>query len=603
MNRDGMNDARQLGQAPEFRARDLLEIVGIGLVIGLLLLFLPHFSRDSYAYPRGQPPLPPTHLRADPGVNNVELTWYPSISHGLKGYWVYRGETPDNPDTYALANAGLVDGDRWIDYGTYLPLEPETDYFYCLKSVDILDQESVLCSNISNARPETPAEPDPPPPDPVQTGRLRIFVPDSGAPQGDTITVPVKIGNADGLVIESADMWMTYDPSVITATLVKPSNLLAAYGFDDYIRKESGSPAPNPAPNTGIVSAILLPPPSPPVLYGEATLFEVSLEVKGTVGGQTSTMYLPYALELNGVPYGTTIYTDVTVTGPDNAGVPLIREHGVFTVTLDSLDAPSYLLGDVHPPDTGDSVINTDDVTTARSLAVGRDLPDYPNHRQRQVGDMNGDERINSADVILIRREVLGLSTVMTSREYQWLQSHLSPAADDIVTVTLGSAVGSPGARVVLPVTVESTGPNPQGWDLHVNYDPEWLTLVDITPQLTNWQADFHVTGVPTESYSARIAYASNQPSLSVVRDGVAVSMDGVRPLGPVATGMVLSVGFEINPDAPDGATPVSVGAARATDAHGQDYESSNLQIRVDTESGLVVNMRRVYLPLVLRAS
>jgi hypothetical protein len=197
----------------------------------------------------------------------------------------------------------------------------------------------------------------------------------------------------------------------------------------------------------------------------------------------------------------------------------------------------------------------------------------------------------------------------MTARDMRWLRSHMAGAGHDVVTITLGSAAGLPGGRVELPVTVQSTGPIPDGWDLQLNYDPAWLTLADINPQpvIANWHSEVQVTEVPTEteSRSAKIALVNNQPSFSFVRDrasGLAVRMDGAQPLGPAATGMVLRVGFDVSPGAPSGATPVTLVGARATDAFGQDFASSNLQIKVVTDSGFV-SIHRVYLPLVLRQS
>lgn len=63
----------------KFTTRHLIEMFGVCLVVVLAILFLPRTGHGSgaYPYPALQPPEPPTDLKAEAGVDNIELTWYP----------------------------------------------------------------------------------------------------------------------------------------------------------------------------------------------------------------------------------------------------------------------------------------------------------------------------------------------------------------------------------------------------------------------------------------------------------------------------------------------------------------------------------------------
>jgi hypothetical protein len=537
-----------------------LEILLVAGVVALALVLLPQASKESWAYPMGYPPLPPSHLRADPGVGNIELTWQPSPSYGLKGYLVYRGVDPTEIDDALNTVNTPVTGDRWLDYSA----ESGQDYYYCLKAVDTLNQLSENCSNVSNAT--LPGET----PDPVQTNELRIFVPDSGAPHGDTITIPVKIGNADGLTIRNADMWMIYDPSVITATSIKRSNLLVEYGFASNIRQENELPAPN----TGVASAIIINTEDPlPALYGEATLFEVALEVKGTEG-QTSLMDIPYDIRIGASVYGTTIYTDA------GSPIPIIHKSGVFTVTLGGPNSPSYLMGDVSPAELGDGVIDQRDFAMAMSLAVGRP----PNHRQRQVGDMNGDERINSADAVQIQQLAIGGRVATLTRATARALRATRRTAES-VTLSIGRAAGAANQTVSLPIYatgVAQSSASASACDLIINYNPRMAQLADVrTGDLTS---NFVITHTESATQSVRIGMIPTAPN------GVMSSNSGV----------LVYLDFIIRPSAPAGWSPVTLASARLSDMYGQDFASSNLQIPVEVENGSIGTFR-LYLPLILR--
>lgn len=538
-----------------------LEILLVAGVVALALVLLPQASKESWAYPMGYPPLPPSHLRADPGVGNIELTWQPSPSYGLKGYLVYRGISPTGIDNALNTVNTPVTGDRWLDYSA----EPEQDYYYCLKAVDTLNQLSENCSNVSNAT--LPGES----PEPVQTNELRIFVPDSGAPHGDMITIPVKIGNADGLTIRNADMWMIYDPSVITATSIKRSNLLVEYGFASNIRQENELPAPN----TGVASAVIINTEDPlPELYGEATLFEVTLEIKGTEG-QTSIMDIPYDLRIGASVYGTTIYTDAY-----GSPIPIVRESGIFTVTLGGPNSPSYLMGDVSPAELGDGVINHSDSAMAMSLAVGRP----PNHRQRQVGDMNGDERINSADAVQIQQLARG-GRVATLTRATALALRAASSTAEPVTLSIGRAAGAANQIVSLPIYatgVAQPSASASACDLIVNYNPRMAQLADVrSGDLTN---DFIITHTESATQSVRIGMIPTAPN------GVMSSNSGI----------LAYLDFIIRPSAPASWSPVTLASARLSDVYGQDFASSNLQIPVEVENGSIGTFK-LYLPLILR--
>lgn len=531
-----------------------LEILLVAGVVALALVLLPQASKESWAYPMGYPPLPPSHLRADPGVGNIELTWQPSPSYGLKGYLVYRGISPTGIDNALNTVNTPVTGDRWLDYSA----EPEQDYYYCLKAVDTLNQLSENCSNVSNAT--LPGES----PEPVQINELRIFAPDSGGRSGDTVRVPIKIGNADGLVIDAMDLWVTYDPEVIVATAISRTTLLQNYTFfgNTDLTME------------GAAAAMVLPQGDKPTLYGEATLFEVTFQVMGAAG-DISPMDLPLTFTIDSIVYGTTIYTDAMSQPP--SPVPLLRQSGTFTVT----DDISFVLGDVEPAELGDGDVDVNDAQMASALAVANILP---NHRQLQVGDVNGDERINSVDAVQIQQLARG-GRVATLTRATALALRAASSTAEPVTLSIGRAAGAANQIVSLPIYatgVAQPSASASACDLIVNYNPRMAQLADVrSGDLTN---DFIITHTESATQSVRIGMIPAEPN------GVMSSNSGI----------LAYLDFIIRPSAPASWSPVTLASARLSDVYGQDFASSNLQIPVEVENGSIGTFK-LYLPLILR--
>ncbi|MBN1888309.1 MAG: hypothetical protein JW850_09975 [Thermoflexales bacterium] len=566
----------------KFTARHLIEMLGVSLVIVLALLLLPHTGQGSsaYPYPALKPPDPPRDLKAEAGVDNIELTWYPSPSAGLRGYWVYRGTEANlsHPEQFTLAYPAPLTGDRWIDppRGYTNTLEHGVNYYYYLWAVNVNGQKSANFSNISNSslKPADPPPPDDPPP-PARRGELRIFMPDSGAPNGQTITVPVKIGNADGLIIDSMDVWVVYNQDVITATTIQRAPLLVEYdyAFQSNIIGESGVGA-------AAAAVYVLGPDDPkPTLFGEATLFEVSFQVLGSAG-VTTAMDLPLTFTIGTDIYGTTIYTDVAL--PD---IPLVRQSGTFTVTVPKIeDPPSYLMGDVFPSDLGDGQLTAGDVTEAMALAVANRRP---NARQKQVGDMNGDERLNSADAALIRRQAGGLLRIFSARATQLLRSWMLASAASPVTVTVGSATGMPGAQIDLPINITNAA-DASSVDLMLNLDPQVLALNNVSlGSLPGLGTNFGLTFTQGATQTVKIALVPKP------------EMPGAT-IGGSGTGVLLRLDLSIKPTAPGGWSPVTLASVRLGDRQGQDFATSNLQVPVAVRNGRVGTFK-IYLPVVLK--
>jgi hypothetical protein len=280
----------------------------------------------------GQMPLlPPTNVQARPGADSIALTWDPSTSPDVAGYNVYRSTSPDSG--FAKINASPVTGDRTLDASA---LTPGTPYFYYMTAVDGSSNESDP-SNITFA----------------VFGQVKLFIPDAYGANGDSVTLPVNIANADGIEMCAVDIFVTYDQAVLTATDVDRTPLTAGYAWAENI----GTP--------GIVRAVIAAV-SGETLHGEGSLFTILFDVVGS-SGDTSELEFQVA--------GTFFYDCDDLFNP----VPLdLNDVGTFTVQA------AYILGDLN----GDGTVNTADAVLALQIAVGNILP---TPEQMAAGDVNGD--------------------------------------------------------------------------------------------------------------------------------------------------------------------------------------------------------------------
>ena len=62
-------------------------------------------------------------------------------------------------------------------------------------------------------------------------GLLDLWVPDTIAKPGEVVIIPINIRNAQGIGITASDVWMDFDPTVLTALSISRTALTADYAW------------------------------------------------------------------------------------------------------------------------------------------------------------------------------------------------------------------------------------------------------------------------------------------------------------------------------------------------------------------------------------
>jgi len=481
----------------------------------------------------GQMPLlPPTNLQAQPGADSIELAWNPSTSPGLMGYNVYRANSAQGP--WTKINAAPATGDSYLDTSN---LTAGNSYYYYLTAVDSVAATRVTILN-SESAPSNVAF--------AVFGQLKLFIPDSYGANGDSITLPIYVANANGVEMCAVDIQVTYDQGVLVATGIEKTALTAGYSW-----------AANTA-TPGVVRASIAAIQGD-LLYGEGALFNALFDV---VGDDDDTSELAFQVT------GTTFYDCRDLVND----VPLdLSDVGVFTVQA------AYILGDLN----GDGVVNSADAALALEIAVGNVIP---TPEQEAAGDMNGDGRINSADAALIMRLAAGLPTTPTVAQVM----SIAMTQSTVVSVSVpGDAALPEGGTTWVAVSI-SDATHLTGADIVLNFDPFIAAA----------------TGARTTTLSANFDIEINVPVAGQARISLKPKTgheDGLTS----GSGALLEVRFVATTTAGPGDTSaLTLASVRLSDRYGRDFATSVLQVDIAAGNGTLTVQESgyaVFLPLIVR--
>ncbi len=445
---------------------------------------------------------PPANPQAVSGVSSVRLTWEPVTGTDIAGYNVYRSSSPDG--SYTRISTDPVTGDTYTD-----DTVPAGDaaYYYYLTATDADGSESTP-SDVVSAVP----------------GQVRLFIPDARGEVGTQIRLPVNIANADGLRMCSADIYVTYNPNVLSATDIERTPLSSAYSWGTALEMP------------GIVRAILVgSDEARERLYGEGSLFYLIFDVRGNSGDTT-----PLEFQSS----GTFFYDCDDSYETKEVGLDL-SDIGIFRVD------GNHILGDSN----GDGKVNSADVFTTLNIAVGNlELTE----KRKSAGDVSGDGRIRSNDAAMTVRLALGQSLVPESSSQRPGASGLS-VPDNTVIPAAGS--------VWVPIDTDDASAV-MGADIILSYDPLVVTAAGVR------------LGPVTENFGIQV----NREQPGQIRISFsALAGDGLSG----GTGALIEAEFTARTDISEKRTsPLTLTTVRLNDTYGRDFATSALQAEVRTSSG-----------------
>ena len=189
-------------------------------------------------------------------------------------------------------------------------------------------------ADFSIADPPTPGVgPSPPPPPPPSSG-IEISLPDTSAASGDTLIVPIELGETTGLDIVAIELAISYDAELLTAGSVSTPSALLSSGWS---LAQRVSPGAETAPDTLKIALAT----AADTLTGAGRLLAVPFAV--------ADLRQPASSALNFEKVLLNTATDLAI--PHHGRVILTGADGALTVTPSQLQPPDTLTVTVVDPD------------------------------------------------------------------------------------------------------------------------------------------------------------------------------------------------------------------------------------------------------------
>ncbi|HEU5104144.1 MAG TPA: PKD domain-containing protein [Roseiflexaceae bacterium] len=473
-------------------------------------------------------PGPRLSLSAEPGYSSIKLSWNPASALDVATYRVSRaaGGAQSFAPIATTGDTGYLDTDSSLVTGT--------TYCYRVEALRA-DLSEIVASNAACA----------------VFGQVELWIPDTWAAPGQLAIVPVNIRNAHGLRIAASDIWLNLNGQVLEPIGIAATPFTAGYTWSYGI---SGNGTTSQVRIAALSN-------TPPILYGDGSLFWLTVRVRGNTGDVSP-------LDLREFIYGvggSTIYAPEDLAHP----VPLQLEDGVFRV------AAAYILGDLN----GNSAVEAADALLALKIASNAIAP---SPEQRSAGDINGNGQIDAGDATMI---------LYYAAYGQWPTLAAgqagAPAVQAVspIDLSLDSVQAQPGATVQFTIRADHLE-DFAGGTFVLAYDPSLIAEVtavqpaELTP---GFAVQFH----DDHSGLVYIALANSTP----------VS----------GSGAVLRISVRVAPAVASGASaPVVLAQAQLNDINGRDFAASALSKTITRHNGALVVQEdvaehRLYLPLLAK--
>jgi len=373
------------------------------------------FGRDLFTVSGTGYVPPPTALTAAAGASSIFLEWEPSPGHYVTGYNVYRDTAIDGDYATKLNDIPITD----TSYED-TTVTPGGRYYYKVTAVTDDPYESVMSE-----------------PAGATAGEIIITMPDIRGEAGESVRLPINLDCAWGVNGSGMEIHLTYDTALLAPIAVEKTVLTEGFTFVDNVDVADGQ-----IDIAGVGGGTLV---------GEGHILDILFEVDpdaplDETGEFAFVNVVMFDWEL----------TELDVDYTDTA---------TFTVS------PYYVLGDV----TGDGDVTIEDAIVAQQIANGEI---EPTPLQLLAGDINGDGVIDSADVTLILRIVLGLpinpepdgGAVPLARLLRQGTPHV---------VSIANASGYYGDTVPVAVNI-SDASGVAGCDLTITFDATAFEVTDV---------------------------------------------------------------------------------------------------------------------------
>jgi hypothetical protein len=360
-------------------------------------------------------------------------------------------------------------------------------------------------------------------------GMIRLDIPDVSSPSGGSVDVPVTTPNAESLNICQANIWIEYDPSMLTPTGVTPSPLSIDYEWSTQVI--------SPGLVTVFTSNTVV-----TELHGSGALFNLQFDVIGE-DGFTSTISISGDESLI-----------IDCAYPNSPLLIDVLDPAIFTAST------NQNLGDLN----GNGDVDYQDAALALQLAVSGD---EPTETQMAVGNLNHDDRINAADAVLIMRQVAGLPQIPLASQISNIE------ASNVVTLSIPYSLEiAQGGSIWGPLDINDAT-NIAGIDVILSYNPYLISFTDArtTALSANFDLEFNEP-IPGQIWLALKPKAGYEDGLDS------------------GSGSLIEIEFEDSAHAQENATiPLNLILANLSDRYGRYFELSNLQIEVDLVDGSLI--------------
>ncbi len=284
----------------------------------------------------------------------------------------------------------------------------------------------------------------------------------------------------------------------------------------------------------GLAHAIIADAARETTLYGEGSLFYMLFDVIGNEGETT---------ELEFQASGTDIYECSDLQEPVTLD---LSDIGIFKVNK------SYILCDLN----GDGRVNSADVAILLRIAVGNIIP---TEEQMNAGDASGDTHIRSNDAAICLRIAAELPLAPES-------SDAEPETVRYVSVPENTTILA-GNSIWVPVEIDNAA-SVMGADIIMNYDPSLITA----------------SGVRQSSLTSDFDVEFNTDHAGQVRVSLSAGEGNGLPEG---SGRLVEVRFTAYLGVPeDSISPLTLAGVRLNDTYSRDFDTSVLQAEVKTDNG-----------------